>query len=738
MRSYVLILLSFVMSQALWAQEVERKKIGLVLSGGGAKGLAHIGVLKVLEESGITIDYIGGTSMGAIIGGLYASGYTATELDSIFSTVDAEALIQDYVPRASKSFYEKRNDEIYALQLPFDNFKIGMPTALSKGMYNYNLLSRLLAHVRHQRDFNQLAIPFVCVATDLETGEPVLLNKGNLAQCILASGAFPSLYSPVEIDGKILIDGGIADNYPLDEVRKMGADIIIGVDVQDGLKSLDEIKGASDVLLQISNYSMVSDMERKKNATDIYIKPNIKGFSVVSFNEGEEIIKRGSEAALEYQEELRALGQAEPTHFLPHAREKFQDQILVSKIEINPLEDYTRNYVFGKLKLRPCDVVTYEEFTTGIDNLNGTQNFSGISYAFEEDPEDPGADILQLHLTEGKTKRYLKLGLHFDNLYKSAALINITQKKIFFKNDVGSLDFGAGDHIRYNFNYYVDNGYLWSVGLSSRLNKLQRTINYPKTTDNLGLDEIPPSLSIDFLDLTNRLYFQTFFKDRFLIGVGLEHKFNQIDIKNLVLEKPWLDRSHYVSAYGNIVYDTYDNKYFPRKGVLFNAEYKNYFHSSDYNHNFDNFSQIMAEVGVVKTVFDRLSLEVRGDMGVTIGSESSTFLRYFLGGYGFQSVYNIKPFYGYDFLSLFDDSYVKVLLRMDYEVFNKHHINFSANYAQIGKGIFQYSDWLSKPQYNGYALGYGYQTLIGPIEFKHSWSPDTKSHYSWFSIGFWF
>lgn len=126
------------------AQENQRKKVGVVLSGGGAKGLAHIGVLKVLEENGVKVDYIAGTSMGAIIGGLYASGYTASELDSIFKNVDTEALLQDYIPRISKSFYEKRNDEIYALQLPFDDFKIGMPAALSKGMYNYNLLSGLL------------------------------------------------------------------------------------------------------------------------------------------------------------------------------------------------------------------------------------------------------------------------------------------------------------------------------------------------------------------------------------------------------------------------------------------------------------------------------------------------------------------------------------------------------------------------------------------------------------------
>ena len=142
-------------------------KIGLVLSGGGAKGLAHIGVLKVIDSLGIKIDYIGGTSMGAIIGGLYASGYNAKQLDSIFTTLDADALIQDYVPRGSKSFFEKRNDELYAITLPFKKLKLETPNALSKGMYNYNLLSKLTFHVRHLRDFNRLPIPFFCMATDI-------------------------------------------------------------------------------------------------------------------------------------------------------------------------------------------------------------------------------------------------------------------------------------------------------------------------------------------------------------------------------------------------------------------------------------------------------------------------------------------------------------------------------------------------------------------------------------------
>jgi len=714
----------------------KRPKVGVVLSGGGAKGLAHIGVLKVLEENNVKIDYIGGTSMGAIIGGLYASGYTANQLDSIFKTVDADALIQDFVPRISKSFYEKRNDEIYAIQLPFENFKIGMPEALSKGMYNYNLLSRLLSHVRHERDFNNLPIPFVCIATDVETGKQVILNSGNLAQNILASGALPSLYTPVEINGKTLIDGGVANNYPIEEVRALGADIIIGVDVQDGLKSKEDLKGAADVLMQINNFAMYEHMNEKIKATTYYIKPDIKGFSVVSFDQGVEIVKRGENAANLYRDDFAALGKMNASEIKIKSYVSDSDSLHISKIKINKLNDFTSNYVYGKIKVKPGFEVSYNNFSTGIDNLNATQNFKAISYEFEKDEEN--CDVLVLNLKENNVRRYLKFGLHFDNLYKSAILINVTQKKLFFKNDVASLDLGLGDNSRFNFNYFIDNGYLWSIGFQSKMTTLNRNIYDPITSEGIFRSGLPISLNLEYLDFTNKIYFQTYYDERFLIGVGLEHKFNQIDIPNLNLIKPWLDKSHYFGAYANILFDTYDNKYFPRKGVLLNAEYKNYFHSSDYNNNFNNFSQFNAGIGGVKTFFEKLSVEVKFDMGITFNNEPSTFFKYFFGGNGFEPFANAKPFYGYDFLSIFDDSYIRGQFRIDYEIFKRNHINFSGNYANIGRNIFENSDWARKPQFSGYAIGYGYQTIIGPIELKYSWSPETKKNFTNLSVGFWF
>ncbi|HJY11358.1 MAG TPA: patatin-like phospholipase family protein, partial [Flavobacterium sp.] len=353
-----------------------------VLSGGGAKGFAHIGVLKVLEEAGIKIDYIGGTSMGAVIGGLYASGYNGSQIDSIFKQTNFDELINDYIPRSSKNFYGKKNDELYAIVLPFSNFRVGIPEALSKGMYNYNLLSSLTRNVRHVRDFNKLPTPFLCIATNIETGEEVLLNKGNLVQAMMASSAFPSLFTPVEIDGNLLVDGGVVNNYPIKEVRNLGADIIIGVDVQDDLLKRKNLKNATRILVQITNLQSIDKMKSKIKDTDIYVKPDIRDFGVISFDKGEEIIRKGEEATFAVYEKIKSLVTEDNFYKKPKLKVA-TDTIEIEKINSDKLDNYTKEYINGKLRFKPGSTITYEDLKTGINNLNATQNFSTISYCLQ-------------------------------------------------------------------------------------------------------------------------------------------------------------------------------------------------------------------------------------------------------------------------------------------------------------------------------------------------------------------
>ncbi len=728
-----MLLLIVFASLSVFSQEQKKPKIGLVLSGGGAKGFAHIGVLKVLEEAGVKIDYIGGTSMGAVIGGLYASGYNASQIDSIFQATNFNELLNDFIPRSSKNFYEKRNDELYALVLPFNKLKIGIPEALSKGMYNYNLLSRITRNVRHIRDFNKLPIPFLCIGTNIETGEQVLLNKGNLAQAMIASSAFPSLFSPVEIDGKLLVDGGVINNYPIEEVRKLGAEIIIGVDVQDDLLDRNQLKEATRILVQITNLQSIERMKKNVKQTDVYIKPDIKNYGVVSFDKGKEIIRKGEEATFSVYEKIKLLVDDSNPYRKPNLK-LASDSLQIVDINSNELDNYTKEYVIGKLRFKTGVKTCYDDLLKGINNINATQNFSAISYSLDE---NKNGDDLNLTLKENPSKTYLKFGLHYDNLFKSAVLINLTHKKTFFKNDRTSLDIVLGDNIRYNLDYYIENGFNLSFGFKSQFNQFNRNVAKEISSLDLGALGIN-AINVDFHDLTNQAYFQSLFVQKFLIGGGIELKYLKIKSETLANTDPVIDNSNYLSLFGYMKFDSFDNKYFPKKGWYFSGDIQSYLVSSNYTGDFQPFSIAKADFGVAATLFKNATVKFSTDAGFSFGNESVSFFNFILGGYGYNPINNFKYFYGYDYLSIAANSYIKSTGTIDYEFYKNNHFNFSANFANVGDRIFETVDWISIPKYSGYAVGYGLETVIGPIEVKHSWSPENAKGYTWFSIGFMF
>ncbi len=731
--AFFLIIFSIFFSLNSYSQDtIPRKKIGLVLSGGGAKGFAHIGVLKVLEQAGVKIDYIGGTSMGSVVGGLYASGYNATQIDSIFQNTNFDDLLKDYNPRISKSFYEKKNDEMYALTLPFDKFKIGVPLALSKGLYNYNLLNRLLKKVRHVTNFNELPIPFVCIATDIESGNEVVLNNGYLPKALLASSAFPSLFAPVEIDGKFLIDGGVTNNYPVEELRKMGAEIIIGVDVQDDLKNRQSLQEATRILVQITNLEMIKSMQEKKKLTNIYIKPDVSNYTVISFDKGKEIIKKGEEATFPFYEKLKTLGSI---NYTTQFQKITSDSIYLSKINTPVLNNYTRAYIIGKLGFKQNSKVSYQDIQKGINKLDATQNFSTISYALEKNND---GDNLVIDLAENKNKTFLKFGAHYDGLYKSAALINVTHKKSFFKNDVLSLDLGLGDNFRYNLGYYVDNGYYFSYGFKSRLNQFNRNISTDFSNGALFEQLNINTLNVDFLDITNQAYIQTIFAQKFLIGAGLELKYLNIKSSTLDNATSVFDKSNYGSVFGYLKYDSLDNIYFPKKGWYIEGNIHSYLFSSNFSSGFNRFSIAKGKAGFVKNFYKKVSVNLSSDAGFDFGENSVSYLDFVLGGYGYQTINNFNHFFGYDFVSLAADSFIKATAKVDFEFYKKNHINFVANFANVQDNLFSNGNWLSIPNYSGYGIGYGLESAIGPVEFYYSWSPELPKGFAWISLGFWF
>lgn len=720
----------------------EDPKVGLVLSGGGAKGLAHIGVLKVLEEAGVRVDYIGGTSMGAIIGALYSAGYTAQQLDSIFQGTNFNILIQDELPRNAKTFYEKRDSEKYAITLPFDNFNVSFPSALSKGQNVYNLMSKLTLHLNDSQDFSDLPIPFFAVATDVETGKEVILDSGHLPQAISASAAIPSLFSPVMVDGRLLTDGGVVNNYPVKELRRRGAEIIIGVDVQDTLVKREELQSVFEILTQISNFNTIADMTEKIQNTDIFIKPDIRPFSVMSFEKGEEIIRSGEVAALAYLEELKKLAAKQQKIRVERKPIPHVESLYISDVRIEGNTSYPRSYILGKLKLQYPAEITYKDLNVGINNLSATRNFNRINYRLV--PLHEGY-VLVMQLEENPNKTLLRLGIHYDKIYKSGALVNLTHKSLLVTNDVTSLDVALGDNFRYNFNYYLDKGYYWSFGVRSRFNSFSEGVSFDFARENAGLEgEGINQLEIDYEDFTNQVYVETLFKQVFSLGMGVEHKKLSITSETIGSSVPGdisagvFDKSDYYSTFGYLIYDSRDFKYFPTKGVYFEGDFHWYLFSSNYYDNFSPFSVAKGTAGYVFSLTDNISTRISSEAGFRIGNRSNNIFDFFLGGYGNDFINNFTPFYGYPYIGISGDSYIKGLLELDYRFLRKNHFILSANFANVQNELFKKTEWLSWPNYSGYAVGYGLETFLGPVEVKYTISPELKESQWFFSIGFWF
>ena len=721
--AFVFLLLPF---KSIAQDSIKKPKIGLVLSGGGAKGLAHIGVLKVIDSLGIKIDYIGGTSMGAIVGGLYASGYTGKQLDSIFSTLNIDDLVQDNIPRKSKLLFNKRSDDIYALSLPFKKLKLETPNALSKGFYNYHFLSKLTYHVRNTRDFKKLPIPFFCMATDIETGEEIILNKGIFPQALVASSSVPSIFYPIEIEERLLVDGGVTNNYPVEKLKELGAEYIIGVDVQEALKDRKELQGITTIFGQISNFNTQSQMKSKRQLTNVYIKPEIKGYTVLSFENGKKIIENGEYATRNFLSELMKF---ENKAYRKPELKLIKDSIFIGNIAFTELKNYTRAYVLGKLRFKPNTKVSFEDFQNGIQNLSNTQNFSAVKYQFNE------KDIF-ISLRENKINTLLKFALHYDELYKSGALINITQKKIISKNDMVSLDLIFGDNFRYDFNYLIDNGYYFSFGINSSLNTFNKNVNTAFGIEKY-LTNAFEKINLDYSSITTKVFLQTVFVRKFNIGGGFEFQNLVLKSDNLTKSNKTIENSNYLSLLGYINHDTFDDKFFPKKGWYLKSDFNYYFNSSDYTNQFSKFSISKTDMAIAFSPIKNFSFTFQNEVGFKIGHSTLPFFDFALGGNGFRENTNIRPFYGYDFLSISGNSFIKTSGNIDYEFYKKNHINLTYNASIVGDFIFNATKtWFNKPTYSGFGLGYGLETLIGPLEIKYTWSPETMIYVFWVNLGF--
>lgn len=391
----VLVALSFALLP-LHAQK-QRKKVGVVLSGGGAKGVAHIKALKVIEEAGIPIDYIAGTSMGAIVGGLYAIGYTPAQMDSMVRKQDWTFLLSDRVKRSSMSLTDREQSEKYIISIPFTKTpKESAAGGIMKGQNLANLFTDLTMGYHDSIDFNRLPIPFACVAANLVNGEPVVFRSGVLSTAMRASMSIPGAFSPVRMDSMVLVDGGIVNNYPADVAKAMGADIIIGVDVQNTLKTASELTGVSDILGQVIDLTCQANHEKNKSLTDTYIRVNVDGYSSASFNRTaiDSLMHRGEEAArakwsslMELKKKIGLPSDYKPTPHGPFSSLSNVRTIYVKDISFSGVDADDKKWLIKKCNLKENSTITTKQIEQALFQLRGSQSYSNANYTLTETPE---------------------------------------------------------------------------------------------------------------------------------------------------------------------------------------------------------------------------------------------------------------------------------------------------------------------------------------------------------------
>lgn len=362
-------------------------KIGLALSGGAAHGFAHIGVIKYMEELGIPVDYITGTSMGSIVGGLFAMGYNADEMISIAQELNWDEIMSNRTQLDRISPLEKFYHDKFPILFTLEDRELILPRGIISGQMLDMTLSRIFFPALAINNFDDLIIPFRCMAVDISTGEILTLNSGYLGQAIRASMAIPLMFSPVELDGRLLVDGGLIRNFPVEDNIKMGADIVIGVYVGSEKEPKEELKSSFDILIQSTQLMGVLDSEKQMALCDILIKPDVKEAGSLDFDNYVSFIQQGYEAAKGHRDEFLKLKKriAERSGAIRPQKMEMPARMYVNKITAPNTKKPLSDIILNRCGLSQRSYLALDDIDEGLSRIYGTKNFQELSYTFRQD-----------------------------------------------------------------------------------------------------------------------------------------------------------------------------------------------------------------------------------------------------------------------------------------------------------------------------------------------------------------
>ena len=736
-----------------------RPKVGVVLSGGGAKGFAHIGALRVIEEAGIPIDYIAGTSMGSIVGGLYAVGYDPDMMQKLCTEQNWDLIIKDQVPRKFMPLEKRLNERHYLVSLPMKKGKLKINRSMVDGVYVNMLLTRLTMPAYKDRDFDSLPVPFLCIGTDMLSADPIEFRKGSLAQSIRSSMSIPFLFEPVEYDGYLLCDGGLTNNFPVQNVRAQGCDIIIGVDLEIIKSDPEVLDNSLKVLERLIAVVSQDKSNVAREQCDILIRPDIGKANIMSFNDFSPIINCGEKGARDMFPQLKRLADSlqaiEPFEPVRHHTQPV-NKITVSGVEVVGVDEYDSKILkseFGDDFPREFDI---DEIETTVVKIYSQGYYSNVYYEIIDTPD---GNILRFHCKH-KTSLTFNLGAHYDNNYGIGILLNMNARTKHFDYNV-DMNFSDNPYFKakvvHRYTRVLRGAFeLSAINLAADLYTYKGSIfgamRVQQNSANMFLQVIP-SVNHTF-KLGARLDY-TLVKDR----TYSEYNYNDYNKHQL-----------YPKLYAQYFYNNEDQTDFPRRGwninvigkcILYDTVFSTaesqpiYIVQADIRKSFPIGQRHAFRLGAVGAMrFGDISLP--DDNMIFVGGQSKMYY-----------VDNIMSFTGLPFLSVYTEYAAYARAGWQWNFYKNFYgvINCDAGYFKnyldpinwmlsdviteeemaqyVQKMNDLYSDrldtWFIPDNFIiGGGLTLGMKTLFGPIELQLSKSNVAKNWCFFINVGFWF
>ena len=717
---------------AQYSPQTKRKKVAVVLSGGGAKGVAHIGALKVIEEAGIPIDIITGTSMGSIVGGLYSIGYRADVLDSIVRAQDWNTLLLDREDLSLQRIAEREKQNTYMISTGITlkkNKGLSATGGIIKGKNLHGLFERLTSGYNDSIDFNTLPIPFACVATDMVTFTEYDFHSGVLPQAMRASMAIPAVFTPVRIGGMVLVDGGMRNNYPADVAREMGADIIIGIAVPDEDKSAEDLGSTTSILKRIVDYNTKNKYEENVSITDVYIPVNTHNYSAASFNSAaiDTLINRGEKAAREHWDELVALRQR-IGNYTPKPQTSVvllsPDSVEITSVEFVDVSPSDEKYILAKFHLRAKDRLTSRQAELVTTAMRVDLFYQEPSFHLTKTVEGVKAVF-----TGGQKKAsQLNLGVRFDTEEMVALQVNadIPMRRAAMTDIDLTLRLGMRIMARLDVAFYP--GHLMRPTLSYIFHRDEINIYEKGEKDyNFSYNQHAAELAVLNFNVRN-----------FTISGGIRwdyyHFPHVLKGKDSETSKKAFDDDHFFSYYGRLDYNSENDWYFPARGSKLHAQYVYYT---------DDFAGLKGKAGMHDvsgmwrkslSLGERFTIQPMFYGRMLFGSERPGILGNMIGGewFGHKLAWQM-PFAGVNYLEHVDPYLVAMQLQAQQRLGKNNYVLLRVAAAQQADDL---ENLLDRSTLLGTSLSYYYNTMFGPLGASVGYSNKTKEPYFYINLGY--